>query len=637
MSESAIKFPGIDSLSMDDIIDWVGERLVQRGVNYQREKRVSDLAILPNGTFVANVKGNAVYSVAVLRDCDGDLESHCTCPYSLDCKHGVAALLEYIECVNKGQSVAPLHEEDERLMLFPEDFADFFEQMYDGIPQLSHNPQLSDGTIAARVQSYLSAMTKEELLHKIYELMPKIPELCTHLDREVDALTADVPLLVKKFRAALESAADEGEYDSWSDSIISDFSKAREIMNLFIESGNEDALLNELNHFLEVLQDEMDECVDDGDTGDELEQCLEIFLKALRASKRPVSDKIIVALTLVLKEEYGLSGDFESFLHEEYSEADWGIAAAFLEKHSQNELGNVSTYERKKIIHWLSFALERSGRQDDIVLLHETEALLTNDYKTLVRQCIEKGKYDEGLKWIAKGLKAEKGASASILKEQQRTIYEKQENWKALLPEEVIAFAQTRSEENFTQCLSTTSKLEAASSPTLSPDASLVANVRTCLLGYLVEGTLPWKHKAWPADLKINVHIPKNQYQAFPDLRVLLNIAIAEKSADDVLHWYKMIPKGSNFDAYFLDSIAKALQEKHADVAVTLWKKLAENTISIATKDAYATACAYLRKIHACLLAQDLQSEWTEYMAYLKGKHARKRLFLQALSTIAAF
>jgi uncharacterized Zn finger protein len=75
-------------LTWDDIESWAGGKIVSRGQNYQRQGRVSDLAVKDDGSLIAWVDGSARYATRVAIDEDGLPDSICTCPYGLNCKHG---------------------------------------------------------------------------------------------------------------------------------------------------------------------------------------------------------------------------------------------------------------------------------------------------------------------------------------------------------------------------------------------------------------------------------------------------------------------------------------------------------------------------------------------------------------------
>jgi uncharacterized Zn finger protein len=66
---------------------------------------------------IAWVNGSERYATIVAIDAIGLPESTCTFPYGIDCKHGVAVVLEYLERLEKAKSMAIADENDERLQL----------------------------------------------------------------------------------------------------------------------------------------------------------------------------------------------------------------------------------------------------------------------------------------------------------------------------------------------------------------------------------------------------------------------------------------------------------------------------------------------------------------------------------------
>jgi hypothetical protein len=79
------------NINIEDIIQEVGRTIFRRGVTYYQQGRVQFTEIEAH-LFKANVKGSKMYHVEVEEE-DDRLESHCTCPFPLTCKHIVAAML----------------------------------------------------------------------------------------------------------------------------------------------------------------------------------------------------------------------------------------------------------------------------------------------------------------------------------------------------------------------------------------------------------------------------------------------------------------------------------------------------------------------------------------------------------------
>lgn len=96
-------------------------RIVARGRKYQQEKRVSGLARTENGDLISWVDGSERYATRVSIDDERVLDSVCTCPYGIDCKHGVAVVLEYLETIKKNNEVPGAEQEDERLEMLKDE------------------------------------------------------------------------------------------------------------------------------------------------------------------------------------------------------------------------------------------------------------------------------------------------------------------------------------------------------------------------------------------------------------------------------------------------------------------------------------------------------------------------------------
>ena len=114
MSRQAKK--DFENLSWFDVESWAGSKIVSRGKSYQRSKSVRELAITESGELVAWVEGSTTYATKVSLD-KGVLSSICTCPYHSACKHAVAVILEYLECLENGRKVPKADKNDKRLVL----------------------------------------------------------------------------------------------------------------------------------------------------------------------------------------------------------------------------------------------------------------------------------------------------------------------------------------------------------------------------------------------------------------------------------------------------------------------------------------------------------------------------------------
>lgn len=105
------KTDSFKELRWSDIQDWAGGKATSKGIKYQEEERVKEIKCTPEGSLVARVQGTTDYFTEVSLE-NGKLSSICTCPVGHDCKHGVAAVLEYLEQVEQGEEIPLIAEED---------------------------------------------------------------------------------------------------------------------------------------------------------------------------------------------------------------------------------------------------------------------------------------------------------------------------------------------------------------------------------------------------------------------------------------------------------------------------------------------------------------------------------------------
>jgi len=77
--------------------------------------------------------------------------------------------------------------------------------------------------------------------------------------------------------------------------------------------------------------------------------------------------------------------------------------------------------------------------------------------------------------------------------------------------------------------------------------------------------------------------------------------------------------------------IAQAVVEAYPDLAIAIWKGIAETQIAKAQTKAYEVAARYLRKIHHVLEKQGRDEEWHRYLAEIRETNERKRRLLEIL------
>lgn len=632
MAKQQKQFPGIESLTMYDIVEWAGEKVAARGRDYQRSGSVQDLCITVEGVLLADVEGSELYSVAVISGEDNRPESFCSCPYGVDCKHGVAALLEYLERLNKGKTIPEASFDDPRLQLLgidPDEDAEQREQVrkQTGKDTKTASPAKKDAAKMS-METYLSGLSKKQLITKILNMAKDIPQVRSLLQEEARGHKTDNARLLKNLRKEIQRVS---EMEAWSDywsgeDNIPDYSGVRKKMRILLDAGCFDGLLDEGVELLRLGKEQVDSSSDEGETAEEIANCVPLLVEALRASARPVEEKLLWALDAVLEDEFGLCDDLVDFLQENHPQDAWNVVIESLEAWLQKMPSSASSYRRDILRDWLIHALKGAGRNSEILPLYEGEAEATGDYLGLINYLVEEGKDDEALQWIQKAMeKTEEKFPGHVrdLRGFKRKIYKKHKDWPALLVLEIEDFIHQPYTEKFTQCR------VAAEANKVWPE------VRETLLDFLVSGTVPHEHAKWPSSFSRH-QIPLNiKYQKsdFPMLWVLVDIAMEEKKPEDVYRWYTMLPK-RYYHSTFHDDVALAIQKKFPEQSIGIWKKLAEGAVALAKKSAYAEAGGYLRKMRKLMYAKGMEKDWLHYATSLRAQHARKRLFLEVLDSM---
>jgi uncharacterized Zn finger protein len=168
--------------------------------------------------------------------------------------------------------------------------------------------------------------------------------------------------------------------------------------------------------------------------------------------------------------------------------------------------------------------------------------------------------------------------------------------------------------------------------------AKVWPTVRSAALLYLEKGKLPQTGPTWPlpgTGVTEKAEIRKGD---FPMASELIDIAIAEKRTDDVLHWYdyqKSKKKESwRWDTHQDTSVAEAVVARYPDRSVAIWKDLAERQIALTKPNAYETAAGYLRNVRELLKKLKREYEWKDYASKLRQANARKSKFVETLDRL---
>lgn len=644
---SSYKF---EDLTWDDLTAWAGTRVVKRGKSYLTS--VEDLCVTADGRLLAWVYGTDRYATVVSLPDKGKPDSVCTCPYSIDCKHAVATVLAYLEAVKANKKV-PLAEDDDYRF---EELADFEEDDLEEAAPTSDRTKNKD-----EVGAYLNRLSKDELLQVFLKAVDEIPDLRKRLTNQLELASADVTRLVKSTRHAIrEASAQPGWTRHWShESYIPDYTPVRERLLALLKAGHADEVVALGEELIRAGLNQIGGSDDEGETGQEVAECVGIVFQALKQSSMPDVDKLLWERRARLREGYGFFDDLPSLWKngKMFGTAVWSEVADKLLKEvppmpqgkpgSKADSGSHSArYERESIMCAVYEALNWAGRTYEVTDLLRREADITQCYAQLVDHLSSLGLYDEADEWCRKGFAATIEKLPGIAKDLARRLRDRaqQENNRPLVAAFLVAeFIDSPSVESF-------KTLEKATAPLGHWETVRIGMLRWLETGRRPDATpakttpkttkqrgrkaaapvAPEPRPAWPLpDTGLVRMEDRNIYSSFPKKQTLLEIAIYENRHDDALAWFAQISKHSTFGwgytSHLGPFVAEAVQETHPDAALDIWKQQVEAEIAQVKPAAYEVAGGYLAKMKVVYARLGREAEWTALIAELRAKNRPKR------------
>ncbi len=617
-------------LTWQDLEDWAGSRIVARGRGYQRDGCVSNLARTADGGLLAWVDGTERYATLVHIH-GGELESDCTCPYGLECKHAVAVVLEHLERLKNNQPVPKAPPDDKRLRLLEEDDED--EWALDDEEELEEDEPARNGVDDSPIARFLEKKTKAELVRLIGLLVARNPGLRVDiLDRE-RLEKGEAQPIVKRLRHLIREAFAEPDWDEpWGDGgFTTNFSVVREKLQELLDAGHADEVLTLGREILEHGQELVGRANDEGETAEEVAACVPVIEKALRSSSMPPAKRLLWVVDLLLADEYDICDGLAAHLALAHAKEDWSTLADSLAarlsgfKTSRTD-EHRSDYERRVLSDWLIRALREAGRDGEIIPLCEREATVTKSYPRLVKLLMDARRYPEAERWIHTGIEATDDRLPGISAALRNLLLEirRRSGDKAAVAElRVDEFVRRPGVDSFVKCKQAAKKLK------------IWEPVRLALLTYLETGAYPWTSSDWPlpqTGTEISARVDRRD---FPEYEELIAIAIHEKLPDRVLHWFDRMPsRGFGWFGSLEERVADAVRGAHPDRAAAIWKKLAERLIEEVKPRAYREAAVHLRKLKNLLAENGRTEEWRKYVARVRAEHARKRSLLAELDKL---
>jgi uncharacterized Zn finger protein len=625
-------------LKWSDLQDWAGGKATAKGIKYQEEGRVKEIKCTSAGSLVALVEGTIEYFTEVSLE-NGKLSSICTCPVGHNCKHGVAAVLEYLDLVEQGEEVPVIAEEDLLIARSRRGYAGAG----------------TSGTYEAEESSralheYLEQLEKPELIEILTTFAKKDNILDRYL-RDRQNLASENPQgVIGSIYSELDKLWREiRDYDFWNyeGKDVPDFSGVQARLESLLDSGYPDKLLD-IGKELMDRYEEISEYDKEGEIGTEISSCMDVVFRALSQSSLPAHEKMLYALEMELKDENNILNEY-TFWKEDSTQEEWRLFAEALkvrlqEAEREENILYYSSFEQDYIVDRLIDALRKAGLSEEIIPISELEAERTGNYVRPVRELLGSGQKEKAEEWIYRGIKEtreDEPGTASKLLQILLEIKENEGNWlfvAALETEEFFRFPQLASYIEMRKAARKIGKWQ---------------EIREAALQYLRNGELPAvQAKADQVKSKEEISIfpgvlPKTGLLEAGSLRkikppvldLLIQIAIQENDAEEAVHWYEELKKSKGEAEKYWNSIseneiANTVKGKYPEIAIEIWKKLAENLISKAKVNSYEAASVYIRKVKETLESTGKKEEWEAYLREIREVNRHKRKLLEILDRL---
>lgn len=622
----------LKNLDWSDVRDWAGSKIMARGETYFENGHVSNLRISKTG-IIAKVHGSRPYLTHVFIDKNGKLNSECTCPYTFDCKHGVATLLAYSYAVKSRVKIPTIKEDDPDIArkLLGDDFEDG-DECTEAEPLELKSQHLGRRSADADLSALLAKKTKAALKELVMSYAEKYPEIRKELIDDANLSTGKIRSLVSAMRKEIVEITSNPSWQShWSgQGEVADFDRVKSVMEQLLSQGHYQAVIDIKKELIAQANPYIEICDDDGYAGLQISDCIEIGFEALSKSDLPDIEKLYYAIMTGLEDEYNLFSGYLVVVDSIKEKKVWSQVADKLYKKIPKRAGGRTgfrrEYERDSLTDALIAALERADRSDEVLALCKNEANITGSWERYVSRLYDHRMYSDAKSAALEGLsKVDKKYTGvtKALREWVIKIAKKESDFQTILKVCMEDFLEEPSLSTYNEALKVAQKVKSRE------------KVKKWSLQYLESGVID---KAPVVEL--NSSFKPARYIRFPLVDILIDIAAHDKDSDQVLHWYnasKTTHPNHSVRASSLDhQVASAISDKYPEESIKIWKSLAERKIALTNPSAYESAVYYLSRIKNLSASLGKTPEWDLYLAHIVDRNKRKTRFLKSLKGLRA-
>lgn len=664
-----------NDLTLSDIEDWAGSEIVTHGKAYQKQGKVRELCMSNDGVLLAWVDGTHRYATRVElqqpKKKTPRLSSACSCPVALNCKHGVAVLMEMLTKIIDGAEIARAVNADPRWKVIESGSQDQDDEFVDDddygreeyrAPQkrgkkskaVSKDKKITN----AHLRKLLAAKPPAQLLEMLWKYVARDANFKKQLTDEIALASGNFDALLREAQTEMRKLTAQTAWrDSWKGKkSLPDYSGLQKRLSLLLDHGYADAIVELGRELLTRGIQQINESNDNGHTAGEIQECLEIVSAALLQSSLRDEERLGIALEMILQDSFRLCEDLHGILDLTYDSATWSSVAdklskqlAMLPASKKSDDSWTNSYQRENLSNWVIKLLERAERSDEATQLCIDEATKNGRFVRAVERLIEVKRYDQAETLAYQGLRETAPHWAGTVKNLEDLLIKlavKKKDWQ--LPAAIAAnrFFENPNVPAYRTLLQATDKAECLAAVTKAAVTFLETGNRPDQAA--VEKSPGKSNSAWPLPAPPAKSKPQSRghfagSDRGPYFGVLIDLAIDEQRLDDAVKWYDLRKAAAAARKTYPwlamtingdERIAKAIEESHPLRAVEIYRELAFFIANATNTKTYPEAAKYLKSIKM-LLEQIRRPElWTTIYAEFCTKHGRKPSLMKHIKKI---
>ena len=567
------------SMTEESLYKAAGSRYFDRGKAYFDASAVGKLSASKE-SISGRVEGTKSYRVRLRVEGDA-LVSECSCPLGKDgifCKHAVALGLAWLNQKNPKK----IHREP--------------------------SPKATEAGIRDR----LSSRNKDDLVEMLIDRSREDDNLRQRMVLDA-ARSRKSGVDLATYRQAISEAFETdgfvkyGEMSQYSERLGEIVSEIKGLL-----SRHPEAVIELCEHALKSWEDGIERVDDSGGyMGMIRDDLMELHLKACKKA-RPDPEKLARRLF-----EWEMRSEWETFLgcvrtyarvfgkkgiavYRELAEMEWKKVSVLTPESKDPERYG----KRFKITHAMETLADTDGDGDALIEIKKRDLSSSHSFLEVARLYKSQGKHEAALEWAENGLKQFPQRQDPRLREFLSDEYLKRGRSDDAMRMIWTNFAERPHLDNYRSLRKQANRLD------------VWPLWRAKALDFVRKGLVKTEEKA-----------PRHPQSRESDRSILVEIFLWEKDIDAA---WREANEGGCSDALW-NQLAKVLDKKRPEDALTAYKRLIEPTIAGKTKNAYRDAVGLLREIRRLYRRIGKADGFDEYLESVKTSHKLKKNFMKML------